>query len=130
MLRFVASGPFPAATEWGRAGAVLGLVVHFALMAIMATRVRARARRWPALARRPAGWRASVYGLITYVAMNWIVVPLRFDSPLPPKADLDRHSAVRAYRPGRNPDRADHRADAQAQPRRGDRNRLVANASH
>jgi hypothetical protein len=26
-----------------------------------------------------------IYGLITYVAMNWIVVPLRFDAPLPPK---------------------------------------------
>ena len=25
------------------------------------------------------------YGLITYVVMNWIVVPLRFDTPLPPK---------------------------------------------
>ena len=37
MLRSVASGPFPAATEMGTGGAVLGLVVHFALMAIMAT---------------------------------------------------------------------------------------------
>ncbi len=37
MLRFVASGPFPAATDMGAAGAILGLVVHFALMAIMAT---------------------------------------------------------------------------------------------
>ena len=36
MLRFVASGPFPAATEWGAAGSLLGLAVHFALMAIMA----------------------------------------------------------------------------------------------
>ena len=37
MLRFVASGPFPAATGMGDTGAILGLVVHFALMAIMAT---------------------------------------------------------------------------------------------
>ena len=37
MLRSVASGPFPAATEMGTAGAILGLVVHFSLMAIMAT---------------------------------------------------------------------------------------------
>ena len=36
MLRFVASGPFPAATDMGTAGAILGLVVHFALMGIMA----------------------------------------------------------------------------------------------
>ena len=36
MLRFVASGPFPAATDMGAGVAILGLVVHFALMAIMA----------------------------------------------------------------------------------------------
>ena len=36
MLRSVASGPFPAATGMGTAGAILGLIVHFALMAIMA----------------------------------------------------------------------------------------------
>ena len=28
---------------------------------------------------------ASLYGLITYAVMNWLVVPLRFDTPLPPK---------------------------------------------
>ena len=32
MLRFVASGPFPSATEWGSAGAALGLVTHFVLL--------------------------------------------------------------------------------------------------
>ena len=37
MLRTVASGPFPDATEWGAGGAALGLVVHFILMAIMVT---------------------------------------------------------------------------------------------
>jgi hypothetical protein len=85
MLRFVASGPFPDAPDWGGTGAVLGLAVHFTLMAIMATIFVLAARRWPALADRP--WLAGFgYGLITYVAMNWIVVPLRFDSPLPPKA--------------------------------------------
>jgi hypothetical protein len=25
------------------------------------------------------------FGLITYGVMNWLVVPLRFDTPLPPK---------------------------------------------
>jgi hypothetical protein len=41
-------------------------------------------QRWPALVSRPllAG---LLYGLLTYVAMNWIVVPLRFDLPLPPR---------------------------------------------
>ena len=85
MLRFVASGPFPQATEWGAAGAALGLVVHFSLMAIMAAAFVLAARQVPALVHRP--WLAGVgYGLITYVAMNWVVVPVRFDAPLPPKA--------------------------------------------
>ena len=85
MLRFVASGPFPQAPEWGAAGAALGLVVHFSLMAIMAAAFVLAARRVPALVDRP--WLAGVgYGLITYVVMNWIVVPVRFDAPLPPKA--------------------------------------------
>ncbi len=84
MLRFVASGPFPGATEWGAAGAALGLIVHFALMAIMATAFVIAAKQWPALVDRP--WLAGVgYGLVTYVIMNWIVVPLRFAAPLPPK---------------------------------------------
>lgn len=84
MLRFVASGPFPDAKDWGGGGAVLGLIVHFALMAIMAAVFVLAARRFPDLLRSPLKW-GVIYGLITYVAMNWIVVPLRFDSPLPPK---------------------------------------------
>jgi len=84
MLRFVASGPFPDAKDWGTAGAVLGLVVHFALMAIMAAIFVLAARRFPDVVRSPLKW-GVIYGLITYVAMNWIVVPLRFDAPLPPK---------------------------------------------
>jgi uncharacterized membrane protein YagU involved in acid resistance len=84
MLRFVASGPVPQARDWGPAGAALGLAVHFMLMAIMATVFVLAARRFPDLLRSPLKW-GVIYGLVTYVAMNWIVVPLRFDAPLPPK---------------------------------------------
>jgi len=84
MLRFVASGPFPPATDWGAAGSILGLVVHFTLMAIMATAFAIGIGRWPALLANPIS-AGIAYGLLTYVAMNWIVVPLRFDVPLPPK---------------------------------------------
>jgi hypothetical protein len=84
VLRYVASGPFPSATEWGTAGAVLGLVVHFTLMAIMATVFVFAARRYPDLLHSPLKW-GVIYGLVTYAVMNWIVVPLRFDAPLPPK---------------------------------------------
>ncbi|MBV9881859.1 MAG: hypothetical protein JO276_02520 [Sphingomonadaceae bacterium] len=83
MLRFVASGPFPSATEWGAGGALLGLVTHFVLMAIMVTIFVAAAARWPALTAKPLQW-GVIYGLVTYVAMNLIVVPLRFPGAFPP----------------------------------------------
>jgi hypothetical protein len=85
MLRGVASGPFPGATEWGSAGSVLGLAVHFALMAVMVTIYMIAANRRPALRAKPLLW-GVIYGLITYVAMNLIVVPLRFGGPFPPSA--------------------------------------------
>ena len=83
MLRYVASGPFPGATEWGPAGSLLGLAVHFTLMAIMVTIYMIAADRRPALRARPALWGVA-YGLVTYVAMNLVVVPLRFPGAFPP----------------------------------------------
>ena len=84
MLRYVGSGPFPAATEMGSAGAILGLVTHFALMAVMAAAYVVAARARPSMLAKPVLW-GIVYGLITYVIMNWLVVPIRFDTPLPPR---------------------------------------------
>ena len=84
MLRYVASGPFPAATGMGGAGAVLGLAVHFGLMAIMATALMLFARQRPNYLDKPV-LLGLIYGLITYVVMNLVVVPLRFGTPLPPK---------------------------------------------
>ena len=77
MLRGVASGPFPGATGWGAGGALLGLVVHYALMAIMAAAFVLAADRFPRLKASPILW-GIVYGLVTYLVMNLIVVPLRF----------------------------------------------------
>ena len=77
MLRFVASGPFPAATDMGTSGAILGLAVHFALMAIMAAAFVLVARQKPGLTEQPIKW-GVIYGLVTYVVMNLVVVPLRF----------------------------------------------------
>ena len=85
MLRYVASGPIPAATQLGAGGAVLGLVVHFTLMAITATVLMLLIRNRPQLLDTP--YRTGLaYGVITYFVMNWLVVPLRFDTPLPPKS--------------------------------------------
>ena len=83
MLRFVASGPFPDAADWGTNGALLGLATHFALMAIMVAVLVLVVRARPRLLDKPYRT-ALVYGLITYVVMNLVVVPLRFDAPLPP----------------------------------------------
>ena len=78
------AGSFPAATDWGTAGSLLGLAVHFALMAIMVAVFVLAARQRPALLDRPLLW-GIAYGLATYVVMNWIVVSMRFDTPLPLK---------------------------------------------
>src|SRR4051812_8129577 len=83
MLRGVASGPIPGATGMGDAGAALGLVTHYTLMAIMAAVFVLAADRMPRLKRRPLLW-GLLYGLATYVVMNLVVVPLRFGTPLPP----------------------------------------------
>jgi uncharacterized membrane protein YagU involved in acid resistance len=53
-------------------------------MAIMAGTFVLAARNWPGLLAKPIQW-GTIYGLATYFVMNWIVVPLRFDTPLPPK---------------------------------------------
>ncbi len=82
MLRYVGSGPFPGATGMGSAGSLLGLAVHFALMAIMATVFVLAAARLRALWRQPLLW-GFLYGVATYVVMNLLVVPWRFDRPLP-----------------------------------------------
>jgi uncharacterized membrane protein YagU involved in acid resistance len=85
MLRFVASGPFPQASDWGATGSMLGLVVHYALMAVMVGVFVLVVSKAPVLLDSPllAG---LVYGLVTYVVMNLIVVPLRFPAAWPPKA--------------------------------------------
>ena len=83
MLRFVASGPFPEASGWGAAGALLGLVVHYTLMAIMVAVFVLFARKLPHNLDMP--FRAGVaYGIVTWAVMNLMVVPLRFPQAWPP----------------------------------------------
>ncbi len=76
ILKYIASGVLgPAAMQGGAPVAGLGLLCHFALTTAMAAVFLAAASRWPALHRRPWLW-GSVYGLLTWVAMVYVVVPL------------------------------------------------------
>jgi len=85
MLRSVASGPFGnAAQGWGAAGAIAGLVTHFAIMGAMVAAWFFVARRWRALTAWPWWVTGTLYGLLLYVVMNGIVLPLRFGLPFPP----------------------------------------------
>jgi hypothetical protein len=83
MLRFVASGPFPQATDMGAAGALLGLVVHFTLMAIMVAVFVIGMRALPWLLEMPLLW-GLIYGLLTYGILDLVVVPMRFPAAWPP----------------------------------------------
>lgn len=83
MLGGVASGPFPDAAHWGTNGALLGLAVHFTLMAIMVTIFVLAAARLRQLWQKPILW-GFLYGLATYVVMNLVVVPLRWPERWPP----------------------------------------------
>jgi uncharacterized membrane protein YagU involved in acid resistance len=84
MLRYVASGPFPSAKDMGASGATLGLLVHFTLMAIMAAVFMVAARARPTILEKPIET-AIAYGVLTYVVLDLLVVPLRFPAAFPPK---------------------------------------------
>lgn len=82
MLRSVASGPFPGAREWGTQGAILGLLVHFTLIAIMATAFMAAYNRiaWIKAHALVAG---AIYGFLLWLVMYGLVLPFRFGAPFP-----------------------------------------------
>jgi len=82
MLRSLASGPFPPATDWGAGGAVVGLAVHYAIMAVMAA-VFLIARDRIAIVRRHTILAALAYGVILWLVMYGLVLPLRFGMSFP-----------------------------------------------
>ena len=88
MLRGLASGPFPGAESWGRGGALAGLGVHYAIMAVMAAVFLIARDRIP-LVRQHVIPAALIYGVILWLVMYGLVLPLRFGMPFPspkPKA--------------------------------------------
>lgn len=82
MLRSVASGPFPDAPQWGAAGAALGLLVHFTIMAGMATVFMLAHARIAWMRAHPllAG---ALYGIGLWLVMYGIVLPQRFGARFP-----------------------------------------------
>jgi hypothetical protein len=83
VLHSVASGPFgDSVAAGGIATALLGLAVHFAIMAVMVAVFVVAARRSPFIAANPlvAG---IACGLLLYLVMYWIVLPLRWPASFP-----------------------------------------------
>jgi uncharacterized membrane protein YagU involved in acid resistance len=66
----------------GAATAALGLALHFLIAFGMAAVYWLACRRWPALVERPVGAGLG-YGIVTWAAMNTIVVPLSRAAPPP-----------------------------------------------
>ena len=85
MFRSIASGPFGDSMREHAAGVPLGLLVHFAIMAVIAAAYVLAARRIPALIRN--WWIAGlIYGLGVWLVMYGIVLPARFGAPFPAEA--------------------------------------------
>ena len=82
MFRSIASGPFGDGMRESSAGVPAGLVVHFAIMAVIAAVYVLAAQRIPALVRY--WWLAGLlYGLGVWLVMYGIVLPARFGASLP-----------------------------------------------
>jgi len=88
MLRSLASGPLPAARGWGAAGAATGLLVHFAIMAVMAAVFMLAHARIAWLRAHPllAG---AAYGVGLWLVMYGVVLPLRFGATFPSAEPLE-----------------------------------------
>lgn len=83
VLRGVASGPFGGiANNWGMGGAALGLGVHFAIMTVMVAAYFILAANSKLGTASP--WLAgTVYGIVLYVLMYVVVLPLRWSTIYP-----------------------------------------------
>jgi len=76
ILQSIAAGiEGKAAFAGGAASAALGLFLHFLMMCAMAAVYWLACRRWRWMLARPAV-AGFAYGLVTWAAMNYVVVPL------------------------------------------------------
>jgi uncharacterized membrane protein YagU involved in acid resistance len=78
----IASAIWPGAQKAGAAAILVGLLLHFAIMFVMACVFVAAAQRirWITLQPVPSG---ALYGLLLWAVMNLIVLPLRWPSLFP-----------------------------------------------
>jgi hypothetical protein len=83
MLADVASGPLGSAVrQWGAAGALAGVLVHFALMGVMVAVGKQMFARKPLCRLHPwAG--GTLYGLAIWLVMYGVVLPARFGVRFP-----------------------------------------------
>jgi hypothetical protein len=97
VLRSVASGPFGGAmSDGGSTAALLGLLVHFTIMAVMVVVFVVVSRRWPGLLAR-AWLSGAIYGLLLYLVMYWIVLPWRWPSVFPVAEPVEVAMALFAH---------------------------------
>jgi hypothetical protein len=84
VLPSVASGPFGDGVAASPVAQPIGLLVHFAIMLVMAAVYVLAAERLPILKRQ---WLVAglLYGLLLWLIMYGIVLQLRWDMPFPGK---------------------------------------------
>jgi hypothetical protein len=83
ILQSVAAGlQGKAAFAGGAASAAFGLFLHFFIMCAMAAVYWIACRHWPAIVERPVP-AGIAYGLLTWAAMNYAVLPLSRAAPSP-----------------------------------------------
>jgi len=76
ILQAIASGLLGRAAFQGGAGVMLlGLVLQWAMSILIAAFFSFAANRWPVLARRWILW-GTLYGVVVFIVMNYLVVPL------------------------------------------------------
>lgn len=76
ILKFIAGGVLgPAALQGGLAVLLLGLILQWAMSALIATIFVVAARRISWMLRRPVA-AGLAYGVLVYFVMNYVVVPL------------------------------------------------------
>lgn len=78
----IASAVWPGARHAGLAGAFIGLMVHFAIMYVMAAVYLVAASRIRWTGQRPV-LSGCLYGLILWAVMNLIVLPWRWPALFP-----------------------------------------------